>query len=125
MKAIVSGRAGVALVLEGESTFLLRAATGLQRTPCRPEDFHHLFGDAGDLQFLDTPQISEVATKLGEESHRELALQLSLILLDPGFSSKVRQSAAGELEGLLAQESVEAFVENVFYAHPLPKDTSC
>lgn len=123
MNAIVSGLAGVALLLEEASAASLRVGAGNVATPCQPEDFHLLFGDAGDLQFLEDVDISEVVERLASESTKELSLQLALVFLDSSFSRRTRLSAAEELEGLFRQEVVTDFVNNVFYARPLPEGT--
>lgn len=123
MKAIVSGRAGVALLLEENLVASLRVGSGNVVTPCRLDDFHLLFGDAGDLQFLEGANLAQIADCLAIESAKELSLQLALVSLDYNFSSKTRRSAVEELEILFAQEAVADFVNNVLHARPLPERT--
>ena len=122
MNAIVSGRAGVAMVLDGDQVASLHVGSGVTTTVCRLEDFPFLFGDANDLQFLESVELHEVADRLAHDFDKEQALQLSLVLLDKRFSPHPRRLAGEELEALFRGEEVKRFVEGVLYAHPLPEE---
>jgi len=111
-------------VFDDETVGFLRAGTGQSVTPCRLESFHFLFGDAGDLQFLEDVDVQTVSERLGTELAKEQCLQFTLFLLDSEFSPQTRRHAAEEMEKLLRNNEAKAFVEGVLYAHPLPKGTS-
>src|SRR5436305_13455422 len=98
MNAVVSGRAGIALVFDDETAGFIRAGFEPSVTPCRLESFHFLFGDAEDLQFLDGVDIQTVLERLSVECSKEQCLQFALILLDNGFSPQTRRHAAEEME---------------------------
>jgi hypothetical protein len=120
MNAIISGQAGVAMVLDGDEVAALRVGSGESASTCRLEDFAFLFGDADDLLFLDDVEIPQVAERLTHEFEKELALQLTLVLLDHGLSPRTRRVAGEELEVLFSRESTKSFVEGVLYARILP-----
>jgi hypothetical protein len=123
MDAVVSGRAGVALVLDGEQTFYLRSGAPIDRVPCAPTDFRWLFGDASDLRFLPDITADELAIELETAQDTDTALHLSLALLDSELSDETRAEVAEDLNQILASSAVAARLENVLYAAPLPQDT--
>ncbi|HYU34650.1 MAG TPA: hypothetical protein VEW48_21065 [Thermoanaerobaculia bacterium] len=120
MQAVVSGRAGVALLLDGEQIVSLRVGTGGNAEPCDLEDFPFLFGDANDLEFVEDVDLPQVAERLSREHSRQEALQLMLISLDQSLSMRTRRAAGEELENLLAEKEVQDFIERVLHAHVLP-----
>lgn len=124
MKAIVSGRAGIAFLFKGEDAFYIRYPGGAA-VPCHMEDFSFLFGDARDLQFLEDAAVSDAEALLRGEVAKAQALQIILILLDGtdgGYPAQVRSSAAADLEKSLTDVEVEEYLSRVLFAQPLSQD---
>jgi hypothetical protein len=129
MDAVLSGRAGVALLLEGDALSSIHVDAPEQVVPRRPADLPFLLGDARDLRFLEDVGLEDVARQLESAATRDEALHLALILLDPELSREVRQQAAEVLEELIKQETGESVEElgvyhhlkNVLYSEPLPE----
>ena len=120
MQAVVSGRAGVALLLNGDQIASLRVGAGGSTEPCDLEDFPFLFGDAKDLEFVEDLDLPQIADRLAREHSKQMALQLVLISLDEALSIRTRRAAGEELESLFAEDEVQDFVERVLHAHVLP-----
>lgn len=120
MDAIISGRAGVAFLVEGEvlSSFDVEDPTTL--LPRRPADLRLIFGEAPDLQFLEGVDYAEAARHLERAFNCASALDLALILFDPQLTDDVRDDAADELERLLSDPPVVEYLENILYGRPLP-----
>ena len=117
MDAVISGRAGVALLLDGErlSTFNLEEPERL--APRNYFDVPYLFGESSDLKFLEDVTTEQARAALELEYKSSLALDLALILLDSDYSDP---EVAAELDELLADPRVFERLENVMYAAPLP-----
>ena len=121
MQAVISGQAGVALLLEDQRLRSLHAGTA-EIIPRRPREIPYLLGDATDLQFLEDVEIPEVSGQLEIATAQADALHIALILLDPELPQDVRCDAANELAKLFALEGVREYVESVLFAHPLPSE---
>lgn len=121
MNAVVSGQAGVALLIDGEQLSSFHAGRPAEITRRSAAQVPLLFGDAKDLQFLEAVELEEVRGRLERASDQVDSLHLTLILLDESLSHDTRRTAAEDLEELLAVEGNRPFVENVLYAHPLPR----
>jgi tetratricopeptide (TPR) repeat protein len=120
MDALISGEAGVALLIDGAALRSLRLGAAAQPTRRRREAVPFLFGDARDLQVVENVTEREVAVRLERAAARIDGLQLILILLDPTLADDTRQEATAEAEELLAQAGTAEAVENILYAQPLP-----
>jgi hypothetical protein len=119
MEAVVSGRAGVALLIDGpclSSFYYDDPAVRVQRVP---SDFRLLFGDATDLRFLENVTPASAAQELTKERNRATSLDMCLIALDPEFSARLRGEAIVELEALLGNPDIVEFLERILYARPL------
>src|SRR6185295_3028955 len=121
MNAVVSGQAGVALLIDGEWLSSFGAGQTAEMTRRSPGEVPLLLGDAKDLQFLEGVELEEVRSRLEQASREVDALHLALILLDESLEPDTRRTAAEELDELLAVDGNLRFVENVLYAHPLPR----
>lgn len=121
MDAIISGRAGVALLIEGEACFSFDVENPAALAPRRHTDLRLLFGEAPDLEFFEGVNREEATRHLRLAFDRGAALDLVLILLDPELSVGVRDAAAAELERLISgHEPVRAYLEDILYGKPLP-----
>lgn len=119
MDAIVSGQAGVALLLDGKKLSSLQVGEdGI--VPRRPSEVPLLLGGAGDLRLLRNIKPEQVREQLHLESSRIDVLHLALILLDLELADDTRQTAAEELDEELLKEGMAEWLEGVLFAHPLP-----
>ncbi len=121
MQAVVSGRSGVAVLLEGDEIRSLHAETG-EIVHRREREIPYLLGDATDLQFLEDVEIPDVAQQLEVATAQADALHLALLLLDRQLPHDIRRDAADELAELLEIAGVRESVEGVLLAHPLPME---
>jgi len=119
MQAVISGRSGVALLLDGEQLSSLHAGTD-EIVRRRERDIPYLLGEATDLQFLENVETPEVSRRLEIATAQANALHLALILLDPELPQEVRCEASDELDDLLGVAGVRAGVERVLFSQPLP-----
>jgi hypothetical protein len=112
MLAIVSGRACSAFLRRGEETWgRLRYETPNLEEPCSQYEMEHILSETEALTALfDAVDITE-------------AVDLTLWLLDDTLSEATRQSAAEELDELLAYEEIRNSWEGIFYARPLADGT--
>ncbi len=120
MQAVISGRSGLALVIDGDKLSSIHADDMAQTVARRPGDFDHLFGDADDLQFLEDVNLAQIKSCLDIAHHAEEALHLALVVFDPDLQPELRQDAADELNILLSNGDVARRLEYVLYAQPLP-----
>ncbi|HEX8190555.1 MAG TPA: tetratricopeptide repeat protein [Pyrinomonadaceae bacterium] len=120
MDAIISGRAGVAFLFEGEVFASFDVEDPATLLPRRRADIRLLFGEAPDLEFFEDVDHAAAARHLERAFNCASALDLALILFDPDLTDDLRDDAAEELERLLAEQPVAEYLENVLYARPLP-----
>ncbi|MDT5269405.1 MAG: hypothetical protein QOH49_1591 [Acidobacteriota bacterium] len=123
MDAMISGRAGVAFLFEGEVFASFDVEDPSTLLPRRPADIRLLFGEAPDLEFLEDVDHAAAARHLERAFNCASALDLALILFDPELTDDLRDDAAEELERLLSEQPVADYLENVLYARPLPTST--
>ena len=121
MEALISGRAGIALVVDDGQLASIHADEPDKTVPRRPSEFRYLGGEARDFVVFEDVERDEIVGRLLLEQDRATALQLVLIAQDPELSDDIRREAVDELEGLLQDGEVGAYVENVLYSHPLPE----
>src|SRR5262245_43107789 len=122
MNAIISGRSGRALLIDGDSLKSFEVDDPSTLTSRQQEDLPYLFGEGKDLRLLEDATIEEVELELRNNCHFTWALDLTLISLDAELPADIRTEALGSLTKLF--ETVETLlqVENVLYAQPLPED---
>jgi DNA-binding NtrC family response regulator len=120
MDAVISGRAGTALLVNGQTLLSFDVDEPDTLVPRAQSDLPYLFGDARDLQFLENISQEQVRKRLELEYNVIRALDLSLILMDATLSEGVREEAAAELEELFGDAAVLERLEGILYARPLP-----
>jgi tetratricopeptide (TPR) repeat protein len=120
MDAVISGRSGTALLVEGNSLLSFDVDNPDTLVRRRQSDLPFLFGDAGDLQVLENVALDQIKRQLEFEYNSACALDLFLILLDPELSTGLRDEAAQELEILFTDTRIIERVEYTMYARPLP-----
>ena len=121
LNAIISGRAGLALLVQDNTLESIHIDALDTTVPRRLEEYHLLFGENDDLEFLENVETDEVRRRLTIAVDREEALDLTLILLDSELSSEVRSDAAQELENLLQNDNIVEQLERIFFAKQLPE----
>ena len=122
MKAIVSGRAGRALIIEDGILKSFDVDDPSKIVLRQESDLPYLFGDASDLHVVDNATtIASVADELRGDCNFTRALDLTLISLDAEVSREVRSEALEGLAELLAPWTLNK-LKNLFYAEPLPAD---
>jgi RNA polymerase sigma factor (sigma-70 family) len=121
MDAFVSGRAGVAIIVDGDRLLSMNLEPHTPPIPCTFRDVRFLLGDARDLLLVEHETFDEIRADLAVARNQDDALQLALFTLDAELSDETREEAARALEELLASNMVLAFVEGVLLSHPAPK----
>lgn len=121
MNAVISGQSGVAVLVDG--VWLASMQAGGDEAPVERSrgEVRFLLGDARDLEFLEDISPEEVRTRLEVATSKYDALHLALILLDRELEHDTRRTAAEELEELLTDDAIAAWVEGVLQARPLPR----
>lgn len=120
MDAVISGHAGVALILDGGRLASIHVENSEEVIPRQEAEIHLLFNGAKDLQFLADVDLEQVRAQLELAGARIDALHLALIVLDRELSEETRRQAALELNELLGLLEITDFLERVLYARPLP-----
>ena len=123
MNAVISGRAGVALLVQGPNLSSLHIDEPKDEPiPRRPEEHHLLLGEGTDLEFLEEVDAATVRQRMELAVLREEALDVSMLLLDGELDDAIRIQAAADLEECLAEDPlVLELLENILYAAPLPE----
>ncbi len=122
MDAIISGRAGVAVIVDGEDMGLIRAEVPDEMIAEHPGNIGMLLSDARDIEIVEDAEKAQVKELLLRAQDREDSLDMTLILLDGSLSEDVRAEAAEVLEDLLSDNYVVEKLEGVLYARDLPKE---
>ncbi|MFN2452945.1 MAG: hypothetical protein ABR577_01860 [Pyrinomonadaceae bacterium] len=120
MDAVISGQAGKALLLNGNSLTSFDVDDPATLVPGQQADLRFLFGEAGDLRILENTNLADVTRELRRARDCDDALDLTLISFDPELPAEIRREAIEELEELLADEYVIEHLEYVLYGRPLP-----
>ncbi len=123
MDAIISGSAGVAIIVDGDELASIHSEAVGKRIPRSPADLDFLLGDSRNLEVAEDVSQEYVVEALRRAQDREEALELVLILMDSDLSVEVRQEAADVLESLLESPWVEEYLGAVLYAKELPEGT--
>lgn len=121
MNAILSGRSGRALIIEGNSLRSFDVNDPSNVVPRQQADLPYLFGEAADLRVLENTTLESVERELRNDCNFTWALDLTLISLDPELAADVRKMAVDGLNELFSCQNTLEQVESVLYAEPLPK----
>ncbi len=122
MRALVSGQASVAVLVDGESIFSI---TLDHTTPVRrmPWEVPLILADVADVFEIANASIESATSELEAAWCRDRAFRLTLVALDSAYGRRVREDSIECLEELLAQETALEFVANRMYAAPIPAST--
>lgn len=122
MNGLVSGRAGRALIIDGDALQSFDIDDTSRLIPRSQTDLQFLLGEARDLRILEDTSIEAVTEELQADYNFTLALDLTLISLDAELENDIREEALEGLEELLANAATVERLENVLYSSPLPED---
>lgn len=118
MNAVISVRARIALLVDGERLSSISIDNPDVETPRVPDEFRYLFGEAKDLQCIDNIDRDQVAPRLLEAVENDNALFVANTLLEGELPDDIRHEAATELEEFLAETNAGEYIESVLYAEP-------
>lgn len=119
-KAILSGQAGIVVLMDGSETCRYRRVGEDGFHACRPQDVTYLFGDASDAIVVIGKSPAQICRLLDNEWANDRALHLMLILVDGDAHLRAKRIAAESLEDILGNPTTYQFVTHRFYAHGLP-----
>ena len=122
MNAVISGRAGRALVLDGELLTSIDVEDSSNRVPRRPSDLPYLFGESQDLRVIENSDIESISRELKADADLNLALDFILISLDEELEEDIRKDALQDLDEVFTDNQLVVQLENILYARPLPED---
>lgn len=111
MKALISGQAGVAVLIEEDHLSSLHVDE-TEATPLNEEDLPYLLADTTDLSQLEDTTIDAVSVALELAYQKDQSLHLILILLDREADPEVRRLAAECLEESFTNPEVFNFIRN-------------
>jgi len=101
MNALISGTAGRALVIDGNSLKSFDLDDPSNLAVRQQADMPYLFGEGRDLRIIENADLESIAKELKSDSDLSLALDLSLISLDGEMEEDIRKDAMHELDELL------------------------
>jgi tetratricopeptide (TPR) repeat protein len=123
MEAVISGQAGLALLLDGNVMSSIHVDAPDQLVPRQAREFHYLFASASDLVFVENITPEDVRDRLVNAACGHDILQLFLILIAPDRPADIRVEAADELGQLSAQyPGATEYTERLLLSTPLPAD---
>src|SRR5438132_12946053 len=116
MNAVISGRAGRALVLEGDSLTSFDVNDASTRVTRRASDLPYLFGESRDLRVIRDSDIDSIGRELKADANLNLALDLILVSLDEELEADIRRDALQDLDDILNDNQLVVRLENILYA---------
>lgn len=119
MRALISGQAGIAVLIDGEEYSSMEVHS-LESVPRAAHDVAYLVGDASDLVELEDVSKDDTARELEVAWRKDRSLHLALIAIDGEAARENRLSSAKCLIDLLRDSPITDFVRNRLYAAPLP-----
>ncbi len=120
MRAVLSGRAAVAILYEGDSWHSMTYEESELLTPCHAAQATTLLRNAHDLIWLEDVSVEDVRDRLADVVDSTEALDCVLYLLDGSLQPETRDAVALEFEELAAWPEIVEEVESVLFASPLP-----
>ena len=119
---MISGRAGLAVALDGKRLVSIHADVPDRDVARRPEELRLLLGSGRDVVRIENISREETVRRLLLAQRREEALRYGLYVLDKDLRAETRSLAALELEELWREQEVAEYVEGVLLSHPLPEE---
>lgn len=122
MEAVISGRAGIAIVVDGDSLMSLDIENLNKFVERTAADLRFLIGEAVDCVSLENATQQQIAETLELEYNASSAIDMALIALDPETSGDLRVEAIGVLGAMLEDQRVVERLESIFYATHMPSE---
>jgi tetratricopeptide (TPR) repeat protein len=123
MDALISGQAGIAVMIQGNEVSFFRTDLPSQELQCSPESIPYLLAGANDVAEVKATAKGEVLARLNLAWRRDRALQFVLISLDRFEADEDRMLAIECLEELFSDTKVYEHVGDRLYLAPLPPDS--
>ena len=120
MTAIVSGQAGIVVLLRRTKTSCRRISAP-EYVPCHRRDIPYLFSEASDVISIVARSPTQAFRILENEWANDRTLHLILILLDRESHLRAKRIASETLEEFLAVPTAQQFVFHRLYSRPLPR----
>src|SRR6266478_2375954 len=99
--AVICGRLGMSVLVDGAEVYSF-ATTDDEPVRRQAEEFAYLFSTPRDFEFVQRAPLEGISRVLHICHQREQALDVLLILFDKAYPTDIRQDAAEDLKGLLA-----------------------
>ena len=119
MRVLISGQAGVAVIIDGDCAVSIDAETH-QRITRAQHDWPYLLDDADDLYELEDVPEDQIIVELDLAWKKDRALHLALILLDGEADRETRTESAELLEDFFSDDRLFQHIRNRLYAAPIP-----
>ncbi|MCC6994487.1 MAG: hypothetical protein IT370_07650, partial [Deltaproteobacteria bacterium] len=120
MNGVVSGDAGIAFVIEGRRTYLLRAESPATLVETPAALFPRLFAGVSDPIFVEGVTLDAIQKRLDRAHRGRAVLSLALIALDGEAPAEERSEAMAALAPLLGEAELLQDLEAVLSAAPFP-----
>jgi len=124
MDALISGQAGIAILLHGNTASVVEAGRPEIEFSRHQGSIPYLFAGASDVIELKSVTRAKTAEQLKLASSRDQALHLALILLDKDETEETRGLAVESLGELLAERDIFDFIASRLYSAPAPPNSS-
>jgi len=121
MDALISGQAGVAVLIQGNEVSFLELEGAGRDLPCSPAAIPYLLAGANDVVEIRATARNDVLTRLKAAWRSDRALQFTLISLDRSESIGNRNLSIQCLAELFNDHHVCDYVGNRLYSAPLPR----
>ena len=121
MNALISGSAGIALIVDKHSLSSIHIDDTTKIIPRQSADIPFLLGECTNPIVLESVTHQDVIQHLEIAVEVEESITLFLILLDSALSTDVRREAATVLDDMLKKSYVTEQLECLFYARELPE----
>ena len=122
MKALISGQAAAAVLIDSGRFYFLSLDQPDRVTEKTEWEVARLLADAADVFQIDDAPQSKILEELEIAWQKDRGLQLFLILLDPGEEIENRLAAAECLNEFLSNSVVDEYIANRLYSAPLPAE---
>jgi len=122
MKALLSGQAAIAILIDNEHFYSLELGELGNVTERQEWEVPLLFEDATDIQQIDDATEATIRENLQLAWEKDRALQLILIFLDSQETMEIRFSAAECVNDFLNSAAVNEYIANRLYSAPLPRN---
>jgi tetratricopeptide (TPR) repeat protein len=120
VNAIISGQAGLAILLDGGSVYSVDIDSPAEQVRRELADIRHLIGGVRDAYWLRGTTQANAIAELKAAWQRDRSLQLLLLLLDEDEEIDLRKEAAECLDDLLSGERGREQLGSIMYSAPLP-----